>query len=89
MRTCTLPAEEFTRRFLQHVLPRGFVKVRYYGFLSSGKRKVLGAIRRLLGCYNLKRLSQDLARSMGLVLRCPSCGSEMRCTPSRKRRPQE
>jgi len=77
-RTCTLPAEEFMRRFLQHVLPRGFVKVRYYGFLSSGKRKVLGAIRRLLGCYDLKSLSQDLARSMGLVLRCPSCGSEMR-----------
>ncbi len=78
MRTCTLPAEEFMRRFLQHVLPRGFVKVRYYGFLSPGKRKVLGAIRRLLGCYNLKKLSQDLAKSMGLVLRCPSCGSEMR-----------
>jgi hypothetical protein len=78
MRICTLPAEEFMRRFLQHVLPRGFVKVRYYGFLSSGKRKVLGAIRRLLGCYNLKSLPQDLAKSMGLVLRCPSCGSEMR-----------
>jgi Zn finger protein HypA/HybF involved in hydrogenase expression len=78
MRTYTLPAEEFMRRFLQHVLPRGFVKVRYYGFLSSGKRKLLGTIRRLLGCHNLKALSQDLARSMGLVLRCPSCGSEMR-----------
>ena len=30
-RTCTLTAEEFLRRFLQHVLPKGFVKVRYYG----------------------------------------------------------
>ncbi|MFQ5923891.1 MAG: transposase, partial [Anaerolineales bacterium] len=35
MRTCTLPAEEFMRRFLQHVLPRGFVKVRYYGFFPG------------------------------------------------------
>ena len=34
LRTCTLPAEEFIRRFLQHVLPKGFVKMRYYGFLS-------------------------------------------------------
>jgi hypothetical protein len=31
-RTMTLPGEEFLRRFLQHVLPRGFHKVRYYGF---------------------------------------------------------
>jgi hypothetical protein len=38
LKTCTLPAEEFIRRFLQHVLPKGFVKVRYYGFLSSGCR---------------------------------------------------
>jgi hypothetical protein len=33
-RLCTLKAEEFIRRFLQHVLPKGFVKVRYYGFFS-------------------------------------------------------
>jgi hypothetical protein len=77
-RTCTLPAEEFLRRFLQHVLPRGFVKVRYYGFFSAGKRKLLGAIRQLLGSHNLARLHQALTRSKGLVLRCPDCGSEMR-----------
>ena len=34
MRTMALPIMEFMRRFLQHVLPRGFMKVRYYGFLS-------------------------------------------------------
>ena len=34
VRTMTLPIMEFMRRFLQHVLPRGFMKVRYYGFLS-------------------------------------------------------
>ena len=33
---CTVPAEEFIHRFLQHVLPRGFVKVRYFGFFSPG-----------------------------------------------------
>jgi Putative transposase. len=32
MRACTLDVMEFIRRFLQHVLPSGFMKVRYYGF---------------------------------------------------------
>ena len=32
-RFCTLPAEKFIHRFLQHVLPKSFVKVRYYGLL--------------------------------------------------------
>jgi hypothetical protein len=32
----TVPAIEFIRRFLQHVLPTGFMKIRYYGFMSPG-----------------------------------------------------
>jgi len=39
---------EFIRRFLQHVLPKGFVKVRYYGIFSLGWRKRLAKIRRHL-----------------------------------------
>ena len=46
---CTLAVEEFIHRFLQHVLPRGFVKVRYYGFLSAGQRSQLTLIREHLG----------------------------------------
>lgn len=42
---CTLAAEEFIRRFLQHVLPKGFVKVRYYGLFSPAKREQLERIR--------------------------------------------
>jgi hypothetical protein len=34
----TLPAHEFIRRFLMHVLPAGFHRIRYYGLLASGKR---------------------------------------------------
>jgi len=34
----TLSAEEFLRRFLQHVLPKGFVKVRHYGLLANRQR---------------------------------------------------
>jgi hypothetical protein len=48
-RTMTLSATEFIRRYLQHVLPRGFHKVRYYGLLAVAHRK------------RLRRLQNDLA----------------------------
>jgi hypothetical protein len=40
-RTMTLDAVEFLRRFLLHVLPRGFKRMRHYGFYANGRRKVL------------------------------------------------
>jgi hypothetical protein len=40
-RLLTLPVEEFLRRFLLHVLPRGFVRIRHFGFLASRRRGVL------------------------------------------------
>lgn len=49
-RTLTLPLAEFVRRFLLHVLPTGFVRIRYYGFLANGSRtRLLAACRRALG----------------------------------------
>ena len=80
-RHCTVTAEEFIRRFLQHVLPRGFVKVRYYGFFSHGNRHLLHKIKQLLASPSTARpadpqranpISQDRA------LRCPKCGQAMR-----------
>ena len=48
-KTMTLSAEEFLRRFVQHVLPKGFVKVRHYGFLANRHRAgKLTLCRRLL-----------------------------------------
>lgn len=44
-RTCRLDGEEFLRRFLQHVLPRGFHKVRYYGLWNPGKRELAAKVR--------------------------------------------
>ena len=38
VREMTLPAEEFIRRFLLHVLPDGFVRIRYYGLLANRHR---------------------------------------------------
>jgi hypothetical protein len=50
LKTMTLPADEFIRRFLLHVLPDGFQRIRYYGFLGNRYRKQkLDDCRRLLG----------------------------------------
>ena len=87
LKTCVLPAEEFIRRFLQHVLPKGFVKVRYYGFFSSGSRKRLAALRHQLDGLPVDQsplpdvsdtdtMTTDDPAS-NVVVRCPSCGQEM------------
>jgi hypothetical protein len=47
-RPMSLPAEEFIRRFLQHVLPKGFHKVRYYGLWSPPYRSVLKQLQLIL-----------------------------------------
>ena len=45
---CSLGAHQFIHRFLQHVLPHHFVKVRYYGFFASTRRARLSALRHSL-----------------------------------------
>jgi hypothetical protein len=93
-RICTVAAEEFIRRFLQHVLPKGFVKVRYYGFFSSGSRHRLRQVRRLLCAQAtpaLEEPSQETASTSELACRCPQCGQVMRLVqtvkPHRSRPP--
>jgi hypothetical protein len=50
IKTMTLPADEFIRRFLMHVMPNGFHRIRYYGFLGNRYRnQKLAQCRRLLG----------------------------------------
>lgn len=77
-RTCTLRAEEFIRRFLQHVLPKGFVKVRYFGFFSSGKQQMLAKIRRLLCKFRRLEFPLEKSNRSRPDLRCPKCGCLMR-----------
>jgi hypothetical protein len=48
IKTMTVSAEEFIRRFLQHVLPAGVHKVRYYGLWSSSNRKKLSKVQQIL-----------------------------------------
>ena len=101
-RHCTVTAEEFIRRFLQHVLPKGFVKVRYYGFFSHSKRHLLHRIRQLLQHWVTTR-SPDETEAGPVAKpktkpsvpdqahRCPQCGRVMRLIetlkPQRRRPP--
>ncbi len=77
-KTMTLEASEFIRRFLQHVLPRGFHKVRYYGLLSPRNRTCLDQIRRELTNKTKTdeaELLNDCSNTMipETILFCPFC----------------
>lgn len=82
----TLMAPEFIRRFLQHVLPKGFTKVRYYGLLSHRKRHLLDKARTCLGLSDAKLKNRTAGRAAApnnkaAGCRCPKCGRIM--TPDR------
>lgn len=78
----TLAAEQFIHRFLQHVLPKGFVKVRYYGFLAPSNRPLLQTIRAALGLKRVFQPTQPNKESINKASPCPNCGQPM---PMRKR----
>ena len=71
----TLPALEFIHRFLQHVLPKGFQKVRYYGLYSNRKKQLLAVAR-----YILQARVEDHGPVAPLKTKpcCPNCGSALR-----------
>ena len=78
----TLSADEFLRRFVQHLLPRGFVKVRHYGLLANrGRAAKLARCRYVLGVVVP---AQQAAAAAGAAetpteaaRRCPHCGGEL------------
>ncbi len=57
--TMTLPAMEFMRRFLQHVLPRGTHKVRYYGFWNPSQRSLLRRVQLVIGSAQISPATDD------------------------------
>jgi hypothetical protein len=81
-KTMTLDAQEFARRFLLHVLPRGLVRIRYYGFLANCCRaEKLGLCRRLLSAEKAEQESvtevqkdDDQSGLSTAHATCPSCG---------------
>lgn len=76
-RTMTLTHEEFLRRFLQHVLPRGFPRIRYFGFLANRRR---GALLPL--CFTLLAIPPPPApatpTAAPILWLCPCCQGPMR-----------
>jgi hypothetical protein len=81
-RQMTLSAMEFIRRFLQHVLPRGFQKVRHYGFLSANSRPSIEAVRWLVTIAN-RQLFVLLCQPQQTPIcvprvRCSRCGGLLR-----------
>lgn len=76
-RRMTLSVDHFLQRFLQHVLPKGFVKVRYYGLFSPGKRHLLPVIQLMLGKVQI--ISKTVGQTNpSTVVACPNCGQPMR-----------
>jgi hypothetical protein len=82
-KTAALPADEFLRRFLCHVLPSGFQRIRHYGLLASRtKQDCLARCRQLLAMPApappaKKTTAEWVLLLLGIdVKRCPRCGQE-------------
>jgi hypothetical protein len=83
-RTCTVTGHEFMRRFLQHVLPKGFHKIRYYGLWHPAQRAQRENARRALLLKQAQPTVQapvadrpiaPITAGDSLTVTCPHCGS--------------
>jgi hypothetical protein len=71
VKECTVSAEEFLRRFLIHVLPDRFVRIRYFGFFSNGHRtENVARVRALIGRSEPLRFRRERVKMPRL---CPEC----------------
>ena len=75
-RLMTLSQEEFLRRFLEHILPKGFPRIRYFGFLANRRRgEILPVCRSLLAAA--PPVATAAATAPTLLWRCPCCQGPM------------
>jgi len=72
----TLTSEEFLRRFVQHILPKGFPRIRYFGWLANRRRKNLLPLCRLLLPQMPPAIPVAPADEPAVWL-CPSCQGPM------------
>ncbi len=92
LKRCTLSVEQFFQRFLRHILPHAFVKVRYFGFFGASVRRKLAALQQRLGTQALgpaepqttssssehqTTSSQESAHEASSKILCPTCGLPM------------
>jgi hypothetical protein len=74
----SLGVDEFLRRFLLHVLPKGLVRIRFFGFLANRhRRSQLTLCQRLLPCAPVRQPGSAQVRPETSGWRCPVCGSTM------------
>jgi len=77
----TLAATEFLRRFFLHVLPKGFVRIRHFGFLANRFRTSRLALGRQLlasgGSTEQEVRTRDLRSERSSLWHCPRCGAAM------------
>jgi hypothetical protein len=78
-RLMTVSADEFLRRFFLHVLPRGFVRIRFFGFLAHRRAQDLLACRRALESHPRQTLvTLTVEQTAPSASRpCPRCGGAM------------
>ena len=77
-RTMALDVMEFIRRFLQHVLPTGFMKVRYYGFLHPGSSVPLKKIAALIElAFGFEIVTPKTVLEPSEPMICNSCGGSL------------
>jgi Putative transposase len=80
-KTMTLATDEFIRRFLIHVVPKGFHRIRHYGLLASGNRAANIAHARKLLAMPLKEpkiaKTEEVDEPSVLPRPCPCCGARM------------
>jgi Putative transposase/Transposase zinc-binding domain len=78
-KTMTLAADEFMRRFLLHVLPGGFHRIRHYGLLSNPeRRRQLATVRTLLDVPTPEVVTDNTSTAAVPTFVCRSCGAAMR-----------
>ena len=82
IKTMTLDAAEFIRRFLLHVLPTGFHRIRHYGlFAGAARARNIERARQLLAATENapqpSREADNPAEDVSPALRCPCCGGRM------------
>ena len=77
-RRMTLPVMEFIRRYLMHVLPNGFMRIRHYGFMGSGcsiPHEKLVALVRMAHTFEVEAIDHVPAEKRRL--HCPACGGRL------------
>ena len=76
----TLSQDKFLRRFLLHILPQGFVRIRHFGFLACRRRRTTLPLCSSCWVRHKKRLARQVSSTEDTpdLYRCPKCGGPMK-----------